>query len=176
MDADAMDRALTRIAHEITEKNKGVRDVALVGIQRRGVPLARKLADKIEHIEGQRPLEGELDITFYRDDLSMLDEHPIVHSTNIPFDVNSMHIVLVDDVLYTGRTCRAAIDALFDMGRPSSVQFAVMVDRGHRQLPIRPDYVGKNVPTSHLEVISVQVMEFDGTECVQLFEKEEGDR
>jgi len=99
-----------------------------------------------------------------------------VHSTNIPFDVNSMHIVLVDDVLYTGRTCRAAIDALFDMGRPSSVQFAVMVDRGHRQLPIRPDYVGKNVPTSHLEVISVQVMEFDGTECVQLFEKEEGDR
>lgn len=176
MDAEAMDRALTRIAHEITEKNKGVQDVALVGIQRRGVPIAKRLADKIESFEGERPREGELDITFYRDDLSLLDEHPVVHSTNIPFDINGKHIVLVDDVLYTGRTCRAAIDALFDMGRPSSVQFAVMVDRGHRELPIRPDYVGKNVPTSRFEVISVEVVEFDGVDRVSLFEKEEGER
>jgi pyrimidine operon attenuation protein/uracil phosphoribosyltransferase len=162
MDQDEMDRALTRIAHEILEKNRNTDNLVLVGIQRRGVPLANILAGKIERIEGQRPLEGKLDITFYRDDLSLLTEHPIVHSTN-----------LVDDVLFTGRTVRAAIEALFDMGRASSIQLAVMVDRGHRELPLRPDFVGKNVPTSRKEFIKVSVQEFDGRNAVELGELEE---
>ncbi|MDI9461728.1 MAG: bifunctional pyr operon transcriptional regulator/uracil phosphoribosyltransferase PyrR [Saccharofermentanales bacterium] len=173
MDQDEMDRALTRIAHEILEKNRNTDNLVLVGIQRRGVPLANILAGKIERIEGQRPLEGKLDITFYRDDLSLLTEHPIVHSTNLPFDVNGKTIVLVDDVLFTGRTVRAAIEALFDMGRASSIQLAVMVDRGHRELPLRPDFVGKNVPTSRKEFIKVSVQEFDGRNAVELGELEE---
>ncbi len=173
MDQDGMDRALTRIAHEILEKNRNTDNLVLVGIQRRGVPLANILAGKIERIEGQRPLEGKLDITFYRDDLSLLTEHPIVHSTNLPFDVNGKTIVLVDDVLFTGRTVRAAIEALFDMGRASSIQLAVMIDRGHRELPLRPDFVGKNVPTSRKEFIKVSVQEFDGRNAVELGELEE---
>ncbi len=173
MDQEAMDRALTRISHEILEKNRNTDHLALVGIQRRGVPLAKILADKIEQIEGQRPLEGMLDITFYRDDLSLLTEHPIVHSTNMPFDVNGKTIILVDDVLFTGRTARAAIEALFDMGRAGSIQLAVMIDRGHRELPLRPDYVGKNVPTSRREYIKVSVQEFDGQNAVELGELEE---
>ena len=173
MDQDEMDRALTRIAHEILEKNRNTDNLVLVGIQRRGVPLANILAGKIERIEGQRPLEGKLDITFYRDDLSLLTEHPIVHSTNLPFDVNGKTIVLVDDVLFTGRTVRAAIEALFDMGRASSIQLAVMVGRGHRELPLRPDFVGKNVPTSRKEFIKVSVQEFDGRNAVELGELEE---
>ncbi len=175
MDKEAMDRALTRIAHEILEKNRGVENLVLVGIQRRGVPLAKILADKIEAIEEKRPLEGELDITFYRDDLSLLTEHPVVHSTNLPFDVNGKTIILVDDVLFTGRTVRAAIEALFDMGRANSIQLAVMIDRGHRELPLRPDYVGKNVPTSMKEFISVSTKEYDGQEIVELGELEEID-
>ncbi|HHV41363.1 MAG TPA: bifunctional pyr operon transcriptional regulator/uracil phosphoribosyltransferase PyrR [Clostridiaceae bacterium] len=168
MDKEAMDRALTRIAHEILERNRGVENLVLVGIQRRGVPLAQALADKIEKIEGQRPMEGVLDITFYRDDLSLLTEHPVVHNTNLPFDVNGKIIVLVDDVLFTGRTARAAIEALFDLGRASSIQLAVMVDRGHRELPLRPDFVGKNIPTSKKEFVKVSVREFDGKEAVEL--------
>lgn len=173
MDQEGMDRALTRIAHEILEKNRTTDNLVLVGIQRRGVPLANILADKIEQIEGQRPLEGMLDITFYRDDLSLLTEHPIVHSTNLPFDVNGKTIVLVDDVLFTGRTSRAAIEALFDMGRASSIQLAVMIDRGHRELPLRPDFVGKNVPTSRREFIKVSVQKVDGRNAVELGEWKE---
>ncbi len=173
MDDVAMQRAIVRMAHEILEKNRGTADLAVVGIQRRGVTIARILADKIAEIEGKRPSEGVLDITFYRDDLSLLTEHPVVHRTNIPFSVNGKKIVLVDDVLFTGRTCRAAIEALFDMGRPKSIQLAVMIDRGHRELPVRPDYVGKNVPTSRQEVIFVSVDEFDGTNKVELGEMED---
>ncbi len=173
MDKEAMDRALTRIAHEILEQHRGTGNLALVGIQRRGVPMARILADKIEEFEGTRPLEGVLDITFYRDDLSLLTEHPIVRSTDLPFDVNGKDVILVDDVLFTGRTVRAAIEALFDMGRAASIQLAVMIDRGHRELPLRPDYVGKNVPTSKKEFISVSTIEFDGKEAVELGEVED---
>jgi len=166
MDGDAIRRALTRISHEIVERNKGVENLAIIGIQRRGVPLSERIADKIMDVEGIRPEIGFLDITFYRDDLSFLNEHPVVNGTNIPFPVNGKNIVLVDDVLYTGRTVRAAIDAIMDTGRPASIQLAILIDRGHRELPFRADYVGKNVPTSRSEFIEVKVMEFDGTEGV----------
>ena len=168
MDANAVSRALTRISHEIVERNKGLENLVIFGIQRRGVPMARRIAGILESIESVRPPVGILDITFYRDDLSMLSAHPIVNGTDIPFDVNDKTIVLVDDVLYTGRTVRAAIEALFDMGRPASIQLAIMVDRGHRQLPIRADYVGKNVPTSNSESNRVELIEVDGEESVEL--------
>ncbi|NLW89360.1 MAG: bifunctional pyr operon transcriptional regulator/uracil phosphoribosyltransferase PyrR [Clostridiaceae bacterium] len=168
MDENAISRALTRISHEVVEKNKGLNDLVVIGIQRRGVPMARRIADVLGSIESYRPPVGILDITFYRDDLSMLSAHPIVNGTEIPFDVNDKKIVLVDDVLFTGRTVRAAIEALFDMGRPASIQLAIMVDRGHRQLPIRADYVGKNVPTSNSESIRVELSEVDGTDRVIL--------
>lgn len=168
MDANAISRALTRISHEIVERNKGLENLVIIGIQRRGVPMARRIAGILESIESVRPPVGILDITFYRDDLSMLSAHPIVNGTDIPFDVNDKTIVLVDDVLYTGRTVRAAIEALFDMGRPASIQLAIMVDRGHRQLPIRADYVGKNVPTSNSESIRVELIEVDGEDRVVL--------
>ncbi|NLO62979.1 MAG: bifunctional pyr operon transcriptional regulator/uracil phosphoribosyltransferase PyrR [Clostridiaceae bacterium] len=168
MDANAVSRALTRISHEIVERNKGLENLVIIGIQRRGVPMARRIAGILESIESVRPPVGILDITFYRDDLSMLSAHPIVNGTDIPFDVNDKTIVLVDDVLYTGRTVRAAIEALFDMGRPASIQLAIMVDRGHRQLPIRADYVGKNVPTSNSESIRVELIEVDGEDRVVL--------
>ncbi len=171
MDATAIERSLTRISHEILERNKGAEKVCLIGIQRRGVPLARRLAQMIETFEGKAPARGELDITFYRDDLSMLSEHPVVKGTSIPFVINNMHIVLVDDVLYTGRTVRAAIEALFDMGRPASIQLAILVDRGHRELPIRADYIGKNIPTSRSELVHVQVDEFDGIDQVVLCDR-----
>ncbi len=171
MDRDAMERALTRIAHEILERNKGTEKLCLIGIQRRGVPLAGRIAEKIRRIEGVRPPVGILDITFYRDDLSMLAEHPVVNGTSIEFAVTDMTIVLVDDVLYTGRTARAAIEAIFDMGRPSCIQLAILVDRGHRELPIRADYFGKNVPTSKSELIHVKVDEVDGQDCVVLCDK-----
>lgn len=161
MDEKAMNRALTRIAHEIIEKNKGVSNVVLVGIQRRGVPLAKLLASKIREYEETEVPVGILDITLYRDDLSTLAEQPVLNSTDIPFDINGKVVVMVDDVLYTGRTARAAMDALIDLGRPTAIQFAVLVDRGHRELPIRADYVGKNVPTSKNEVVNVQVLDFD---------------
>lgn len=174
MDGDAIRRALTRISHEIVEKNKGVDNLAIIGIQRRGVPLSERIAEKIEEVEGIKPEIGFLDITFYRDDLSFLNEHPVVNGTNIPFSVNGKNIVLVDDVLYTGRTVRAAIDAIMDTGRPASIQLAILIDRGHRELPFRADYVGKNVPTSKSEFIEVKVQEFDDTEGVYIVR--EGDR
>jgi pyrimidine operon attenuation protein/uracil phosphoribosyltransferase len=168
MDANAISRALTRISHEILERNKGLSELVIIGIQRRGVPMAKRIAGILETIESVRPPVGILDITFYRDDLSMLSAHPIVNGTDIPFDVNDKTIVLVDDVLYTGRTVRASIEALFDMGRPASIQLAIMVDRGHRQLPVRADYVGKNVPTSNSESIRVELSEVDGADRVVL--------
>ncbi len=173
MDATMMDRALTRIAHEIIEHNKGIDNLCLIGIQRRGVPMAQRIADKIAAIEGKRPDVGILDITFYRDDLSMLAEHPVINGTSLPFAIQGLKVVLVDDVLYTGRTVRAAIDALFDFGRPAQIQLAIMIDRGHRELPIRADYTGKNVPTSRNEIIHVKIKEFDGEDQVILVENEQ---
>lgn len=170
MDEMAIRRALTRIAHEIIEKNKGVDDVAIVGIRRRGGPLATRLAERIEQIEGVKIPVGILDITLYRDDLTTLAEQPQVHRTEVYFDITQKVIVLVDDVLYTGRTVRAALDALIDLGRPKCIQLAVLVDRGHRELPIKADFIGKNVPTSHREVVSVLVTEIDGKDEVVLKE------
>jgi pyrimidine operon attenuation protein/uracil phosphoribosyltransferase len=173
MDAAGIRRALTRIAHEIVEKNKGVENIVLVGIRTRGVPIAERLADEIEQIEGRKPPIGVLDITLYRDDLSTLSYQPIVHPTKMPVDITDKTIVLADDVLYTGRTIRAALDALIDMGRPKIIQLAVLIDRGHRELPIRADYVGKNVPTAAREVVSVQLESVDGAEKVVIREFEE---
>ena len=171
MDERSVQRALRRIAHEIIENNRGVEGLTLVGIQRRGVSLARMLRDLIEEVEGVRLPMGVLDITFYRDDLSMLTEHPVVNTTDLPFQVQDAKIVMVDDVLYSGRTARAAMDAICDMGRPALIQLAVMIDRGHRELPIRADYVGKNLPTSKSELVGVNVPEFDGALSVVLYEK-----
>ena len=170
MDEAAMSRAVKRIAHEIIEHNKGVENLLLIGIQRRGVPLAERIGQLIEQAEGPVPV-GTLDITFYRDDLSSLSEHPVVNATDLPFQVQDARIVMVDDVLFSGRTARAAMDAICDMGRPSCVQLAVMVDRGHRELPIRADYVGKNLPTSKSELVGVRVPEFDGDMSVVLYDK-----
>lgn len=171
MDADAIRRALTRIAHEILEKNQGTKDLVLVGIRRRGVPLARKIAQIIKEIEGTSVPLGILDITLYRDDLSQLGYQPLVRKTEVPFDITGKKVVLVDDVLYTGRTVRAALDALIDLGRPKLIQLAVLIDRGHRELPIRADFVGKNVPTSRKEEISVSVQEIDGVDRVAIIER-----
>ncbi len=168
MDQQAMDRAITRISHEIIEKNKGIGDIALVGIKRRGIPLSRMIASKIEEIEGIRPALGTLDITLYRDDLTEKSQSAIVEDTHIDFDVTQKTIILVDDVLYTGRTVRAALDAIMDFGRPNRIQLAVLIDRGHRELPIRADYVGKNVPTSRNEMIHVALAEIDGCTSVSI--------
>ena len=173
MTTDDLRRAVVRISHEIVEKHGGTDRLAIVGIQRRGVPLAHRIADAIGQHEGVRPPVGARDITFYRDDLSMVAHQPIVKGTDLPFDVNVLTIVIVDDVLYTGRTIRAAIDALFDYGRPARIQLAVLVDRGHRELPIRPDYVGKNLPTAHGERINVLLSEVDGADQVVLEAVEE---
>lgn len=170
MDETEMKRALTRIAHEIIEANKGVEGVGLVGIRRRGGPLAERLADQIEAIEGVRPPVGVLDITLYRDDLTTVANQPQVHRTEVYFDIAGMNIVLVDDVIYTGRTVRAGLDALIDLGRPKRIQLAVLIDRGHRELPIKADFVGKNVPTSREEVVSVYVNEIDGSDRVVIQE------
>jgi pyrimidine operon attenuation protein / uracil phosphoribosyltransferase len=164
-DAD-MRRALARIAHEIVERNGGVEDLVLVGLQTRGVPLAERLAAKLDELEGAEVPLGELDVTFYRDDLAVRTLQPIVKRTDIPVDVTDKRIVLVDDVLFTGRTIRAALDEVMDFGRPRNVQLAVLVDRGHRELPIRADYVGKNVPTSRDEKVRVRVVEVDGSDEV----------
>jgi pyrimidine operon attenuation protein/uracil phosphoribosyltransferase len=183
LDADALSRTLSRIAHEIIEANPDLRDVALVGIQRRGVPLARRLARLIEERAGEAPALGAVDITFYRDDVSVRGgeaprhAQPLVRATQLDFPLEGRTVVLVDDVLYTGRTIRAAIEALFDYGRPARVQLAVLVDRGHRELPIRPDYVGKNLPTARLERIQVQLVEVDEVDAVLLVSApEEGSR
>ncbi|SMC56107.1 bifunctional pyr operon transcriptional regulator/uracil phosphoribosyltransferase PyrR [Sporomusa malonica] len=170
MDSQAIKRALTRVAHEIVERNKGVNDLVLVGIRTRGVPLAQRVADEIKRIEGIELPVGILDITLYRDDLSTLAYQPIVHETLIPFSINDKKVVLVDDVLFTGRTVRAALDAIIDIGRPSAIQLAVLIDRGHRELPIRADYVGKNVPTSGKEIVSVQLSSIDSGEQVVIKE------
>ncbi|WP_405378787.1 bifunctional pyr operon transcriptional regulator/uracil phosphoribosyltransferase PyrR [Phascolarctobacterium sp.] len=161
MDADAMRRAIVRISHEIIEKNKGVENVVLVGIRTRGVPIAERLASVIGDIEKVEIPVGMLDITLYRDDLSTLAYNPIVHGTEIDMDLNGKTVILVDDVLYTGRTIRAALDAIIDMGRPKAIQLAVLIDRGHRELPIRADFAGKNVPTSRKEDIKVCLAEQD---------------
>ena len=168
MDEQAIARAVTRIAHQIIEKNKGIEDLAIIGIQRRGVPLAKRIVECIKSVEGVDVPFGILDITLYRDDLSMLSDVPKINGTDIAFSITGKKIVLVDDVIFTGRTIRAAIDAIMDCGRPKLIQLAVLVDRGHRELPFRADYVGKNVPTSLDEVINVQVKEFDGEENVLL--------
>ncbi len=170
VDADGLRRIITRIAHEIVERNKGIEDLVLVGVRRRGVPLASRIGAKIKEFEGVAPAEGSLDITLYRDDLSTVAAHPIVGATDIPVDINGKVAVLIDDVLYTGRTVRAAMDALIDFGRPRAIQLAVVIDRGHRELPIRADYVGKNVPTSKREVIGVKLAEIDGVDSVVIKE------
>ena len=163
-----MRRALTRIAHEVVERNGGGEGIVLVGTHTRGIPLAKRIARSIGAIEGREPPSGELDITMYRDDLDLKMAPPEVTPTSIPVDVGGRDVVLVDDVLYTGRTVRAAMDALNDLGRPRSIQLAVLVDRGHRELPIRPDYVGKNLPTARNEEVLVRFEEIDGEDCVAL--------
>lgn len=171
MDDEAIQRATTRIAHEIIERNKGIEDVVLVGIKTRGVPFAERLAKKIEDIEGKKIDVLTLDITLYRDDLTEIDKGPIVKDNKIEYDINDKIVVLVDDVIFTGRTVRAALDALVDLGRARKVQLAVLVDRGHRELPIRPDFVGKNLPTSREEVVSVSFAEVDGIDQVVIKSK-----
>ena len=170
MDADRMSRALTRIAHEILERNRGLDDLALVGIRTRGVPIARRIARALKEINGDEVPTGALDITLYRDDLMRhaVGPQPVVRRTEIPFSIDDRRILLVDDVLYTGRTIRAALDALIDFGRPRAIQLVVMVDRGHRELPIKADYVGKNVPTSSRQSVQVRLQEIDGTDEVVL--------
>lgn len=168
LDEQDIERAVSRIAHEIIERNKGVADLAVIGIQTRGVPLAERVCERIERFEGTRPDMGVVDITFYRDDLSLLSEHPTVHDTSIDFSIHGKTVLMVDDVLFTGRTARAAMEALMDIGRPKSIQFAVLIDRGHRELPIKADYVGKNVPTSLREAIAVRLEESDGKDEVAL--------
>ncbi len=174
LDAEALRRTLVRIAHEIIERNKGTQQLALIGIRTRGVVLAQRLAKDIERIEGQAIPVGALDITLYRDDLSRIAPNPVVHATDIPFDITDLRLVLVDDVLFTGRTIRAALDALIDFGRPVAIQLAVLVDRGHRELPIRADYVGKNIPTSLNERVEVRLQETDGTDEVMLEDTNDG--
>src|SRR6185437_3065276 len=165
---DDIERALRRIAHEIAERNTGDRDVAIVGIHRRGAFLAQRLRGQLEQlVDAPVPL-GDLDIGFYRDDVASRPDAPVVHASHIDFDVTGRTVVIVDDVLYTGRTVRAAIEALFDYGRPERVQLAVLADRGHRELPIRPDYVGKNLPTSRAEHVHVRVSELDGVDEVTI--------
>jgi pyrimidine operon attenuation protein/uracil phosphoribosyltransferase len=175
MSPEDMQRALVRIAHEIVERNKGAKDIILVGMQTRGVPLARRLATTIQGLEGITVPVGSLDISLYRDDLASLSLKPTVHRTDIPVDVTDKQIVLVDDVFYTGRSIRAAMDALIDLGRPQSIQLAVLVDRGHRELPIRADYVGKNIPTSQNEEIKVYVKEVDADDKVIILSSNKGD-
>ncbi|SHH37732.1 bifunctional pyr operon transcriptional regulator/uracil phosphoribosyltransferase PyrR [Clostridium grantii] len=172
LDEKAVNRTLTRISHEIIEKNKGVEDIVLIGIKRRGVPLAKRIAELIENFEGQKVVVGSVDITLYRDDLTEVDEQPILNNEILSLDVKDKKVILIDDVLYTGRTVRAALEAIIDKGRPATIQLAVLVDRGHRELPIRADYVGKNVPTSRKEMVSVKVNEIDEEDSVELYEVE----
>ncbi|MEH7382453.1 bifunctional pyr operon transcriptional regulator/uracil phosphoribosyltransferase PyrR [Bacillus sp. JJ1533] len=170
LDNQAIRRALTRVAHEIIEKNKGIEDCVIVGIKTRGIYLAKRIANRIEQIEGKKIAIGELDITLYRDDLTTktADREPIVKGSDIPVDITNKKVILVDDVLYTGRTVRAALDALIDIGRPAQIQLAVLIDRGHREFPIRADYVGKNIPTASSEKIVVELEEIDNTDQVTI--------
>ena len=170
MDEAAVVRSMKRITHEIIEKNNGASDIILLGIHRRGMPLAAMLRDNIRSFEGTEVPLGSIDISLYRDDLTEVSDLPETGATSVPCDISGKKIILVDDVIYTGRTVRAAIEAVFHYGRPKSIQLAVLIDRGHRELPIRPDYVGKNIPTSHSEVVSVMVDEFDGKTGVALYQ------
>ena len=171
MDKDALNRSVARIAHEILEKNKGTKDLCLVGIRNRGAFLAKRIAECIEKIDKVNVPVGVLDITLYRDDLTLIAQQPVVHKTEIECDITDKTIVLVDDVLFTGRTIRAALDALIDLGRPKSIQLAVLIDRGHRELPVRADYVGKNIPTAKNETVEVHLSEVDGSDEVVIVEK-----
>jgi len=168
MDADRISRALTRIAHEIVERNRGIDELSLVGVRSRGVPLARRIAKALQNIAGDEVETGALDITLYRDDLMRhaVGPQPLVRRTEIPFSIDDRLIILVDDVLYTGRTTRAALDALIDFGRPRAIQLVALVDRGHRELPIKADYVGKNIPTARHESVQVKLLELDGVDEV----------
>jgi pyrimidine operon attenuation protein / uracil phosphoribosyltransferase len=172
LDADRISRSLTRIAHEILERNRGVEDLALVGIRTRGVPIARRLAAAIRDVGGHEVPTGALDITLYRDDLmrTAVGAQPVIRKTEIPFSIDDKRILLVDDVLYTGRTIRAALDALIEFGRPRAIQLVVLVDRGHRELPIKADYVGKNLPTSQAQSVQVHLLEIDGRDEVEIIE------
>jgi len=172
LDRDAIQRALMRIAHEILEKNKGTQGLCLIGIRNRGAFLARRLAEAIQKIDEVNMPVGALDITLYRDDLTLIATQPLVRKTEIGFDIQDKKVVLVDDVLYTGRTIRAALDALTDFGRPKSIQLAVLVDRGHRELPIRADFVGKNIPTAQNETVEVRLEETDGVDEVAIIAKD----
>ena len=171
MDEKGINRSITRLSHEIIERNKGALEIVLVGIHTRGVPLAEKIASKIKEIEGIDVEVGSLDITLYRDDLSEVHHDPLIKKSQIGIDINDKNVVLVDDVIFTGRTVRAAMDALIDIGRPKTIQLAVLIDRGHRELPIRPDYIGKNVPTARKEVIGVHLVEIDKDNEVVIYER-----
>lgn len=173
MDEQAVFRAIKRMSHEIIENNSGVNNLVLIGIQRRGVVLAKAIRDYIKEFEGVLVDIGVLDITFYRDDLSLTAVHPVLNSTDITFDINNKNIVLVDDVLFTGRTARAAMEAIIDLGRPKFIRLAVLIDRGHRELPIRADFIGKNVPTATNEIVHVMVQEFDGQNGVCIEKKQD---
>lgn len=164
-------RALKRIAHQIIEKNHGTEDLCLIGIKTRGIPLAWRIAGYIAEIENQMLEVGALDITLYRDDLSKVATEPVINGTNVPFSIEDKTVVLIDDVIFTGRTARAALDAIMELGRPKRVQLAVLVDRGHSELPIKANFVGKNIPSSKDEVIAVRLLEHDGETCVQIYEK-----
>ncbi len=171
MDEAAINRALKRISHEILEKNNGCENLCIIGVKRRGVPLAQIIAENIYNIEGVEIPTGVLDITFYRDDLTVTASDPVIHPCDIPFSVAGKNVILVDDVLFTGRTARAAMEAVLRFGRAASIQFAVLVDRGHRELPIRGDYVGKNVPTAKSEFISVKIPPYDDISAVEIYER-----
>lgn len=170
LDEKAVARSLVRISHEIIEKNKGIEDIVLIGVKRRGFPLAQRIAEAIEKIEGKKVEVGCVDITLYRDDLTTIGEQPVLNKDDIKINIIGKKVILVDDVLYTGRTARAAIDAVIAHGRPKLIQLAVLVDRGHRELPIRADFVGKNIPTSKTEMISVEVKEIDNIDSVKIYE------
>ena len=173
IDAEGLDRILTRIAHEILEKNKGSQNLVLMGMRTRGEYLAKRLADKIQQIDKTTVPFGVLDVTLYRDDFRTRLKQPEVSVSNITFDINEKDIILVDDVLFTGRTVRSALNAIMDLGRPSSIQLCILIDRGHRELPIRADYVGKNIPTSHNEEIKVKMKEHDGEDAIYIIESKE---
>ena len=170
---EEIERAIKRISHEILEKNKDSKNLAIIGIRTRGYILAERIADAIEAIDGEKLPVGALDITLYRDDLSVISEQPVVHRTEIDFDIEGKIIILVDDVLYTGRTIRCALDALIDFGRPKIIQLAILIDRGHKELPIRADYVGKNVPTSQKELVQLRLEETDGEDIVFIEEAQD---
>jgi pyrimidine operon attenuation protein/uracil phosphoribosyltransferase len=172
MDEENIRRSLYRLSHEITEHNKGTSDLVLIGIRSRGVPLANRLAEFIRQTEGTEVPVGILDITFYRDDLSLIASQPVIHRTEMPVNISNKKVILIDDVLFTGRTVRAALDALMDLGRPACIQLAVLIDRGHRELPIRADFVGKNVPTAKREGVQVKLLETDGEDRVLIIENE----